>query len=320
MKNDKVLNAMGKISDELIEDAAITTKKKTRSVVWARWAAMAACFALIIGLGIGSFNFFKGSNGNLPGEVIQSPTQQDTGKTDPDTDSVIDRPIIWWNANGEVVDEGFMEWNGKTITLSLYDALSNEKNKDRLLAVGVGFEINANFVYNGKTLAEYASKADDERLLCGKLGQLLKLGDSLKYGEALYKTGTPTGEKWTKELYDETVETIGADLIAKYIVGGDFLVEKVEADIAQCGENEPCRIAYEEAHNVFYEFAVNEAARILEEQNINYEKRNGTELVFFITADEFASFSLNNVLHFGLASKDDEGLDMAESSAVISLE
>ena len=29
MKNERILNAVGKISDELIEDAAITTKKKT---------------------------------------------------------------------------------------------------------------------------------------------------------------------------------------------------------------------------------------------------------------------------------------------------
>ena len=32
MKNERILNAVGKISDELIEDAAITTKKKTRYV------------------------------------------------------------------------------------------------------------------------------------------------------------------------------------------------------------------------------------------------------------------------------------------------
>ena len=48
MKNERILNAVGKISDELIEDADITTKKKTRSVVWVRWGAMAACLALVV--------------------------------------------------------------------------------------------------------------------------------------------------------------------------------------------------------------------------------------------------------------------------------
>ncbi len=48
MKNEKIFNAVGKISDELIEDAAITTKKKTHTVVWIRLAAMAACLCLVV--------------------------------------------------------------------------------------------------------------------------------------------------------------------------------------------------------------------------------------------------------------------------------
>ena len=329
MKTHELLEVIGNAQDNYVLDAK-DPKKKTIAAVWVRWAAMAACFVLVLGIGITGFDLLKRNNSipsgesmqnpTKPGEVMENQTQPGIGETNPNSDVAIDRPIIWWNANGEVEDAGFMEWNRKTITLSLYDALSDEKNVDSLLAVGVVFEIDTGFVYNGKTIAEYASEADDERLLLGKLGGLLKLGDSLKYGDALYKTGTPTGEKWAKELYDETVEDIGKDIIAKYIVDGEFLVEKLEADIATCSENEPCRIAYEEACNAYYEFAVNEAARFLEEQNINYKKRNGTELVFFITADEFVSFSLNNVLHFGLASKDGEGLDMAESSAVISPE
>jgi hypothetical protein len=259
-------------------------------------------------------------NPTKPGEGMENQTQPGIGETNPNGDAVIDRPIIWCNTNSGVEDSGFVEWNGKTITLSLYDALSDEKNKDSLFAIGVGFIIDNNFVYNGKTLANYATEADDERLLYGKLGQLLKLGDSLKYGDALYTTGTPIGEKWTKELYDEAIETIGENIIAKYIIDGEFLAEKLEADIAQCSENETCRIAYDEARNAFFQVAVDQAAKTLEEQNIKYEKRNGTELVFFITADEFASFSLNNVSHFGLALKDSEGLDMVESSAVISPE
>ena len=329
MKSHELLEVIGDAQDSYVLDAK-DPKKKTITAVWVRWAAMAACFVLVLGIGITGFDLLKRNNSipsgesmqnpTKPGEVMENQTQPGIGETNPNGDAVIDRPIIWWNANGEVEDAGFMEWNRKTITLSLYDALSDKKNVDSLLAVGVVFEIDTGFVYNGKTIAEYASEADDERLLFGKLGGLLKLGDSLKYGDALYKTGTPTGEKWAKELYDETVEDIGKDIIAKYIVDGEFLVEKLEADIAMCSENETCRIAYDEARNAFFQVAVDQAAKTLEEQNIKYEKRNGTELVFFITADEFASFSLNNVSHFGLALKDSEGLDMVESSAVISPE
>ena len=329
MKSHELLEVIGNAQDNYVLDAK-EPKKKTIAAVWVRWAAMAACFVLVLGIGITGFDLLKRNNSIPSGESMQNPTkpgegmenqtQPGIGETNPNGDAVIDRPIIWCNTNSGVEDSGFVEWNGKTITLSLYDALSDEKNKDSLFAIGVGFIIDNNFVYNGKTLANYATEADDERLLYGKLGQLLKLGDSLKYGDALYTTGTPTGEKWAKELYDETIETIGEDIIAKYIVDGEFLVEKLEADIAQCSENETCRIAYDEARNAFFQVAVDQAAKTLEEQNIKYEKRNGTELVFFITADEFASFSLNNVSHFGLALKHSEGLDMAESSAVISPE
>lgn len=313
MKKEKLYEAIGEINENYICEAHQTTKRKPNRA-WLQICAMAACFALIVGLGIGGFNSLKEHNGDLPGEVLQNPTQQDTSKDNHNTDTVIDNPIILWNAYSEVQDAGFTEWNGKTITLSLYDALSDTKNKDSLIAIGVGFEIDTNFVYNGKSLAQYALEADAERLLGGKLGQLLKLGDSLKYGDALYKTGTPTGEKWSKELYDETVETIGKDLIAKYIVDGEFLVEKLEADIAACGENKQCLIAYEEARNAFCRSAVNEAVKTLDEKNIKYEIRNETGLVFFVTADEFVFLHLDNVSHFEFASKDDDGMDFVEES------
>lgn len=321
MKNENIFNAVGRISDELIEDAAITTGKKNHTVVCVRWAAMAACLCLV-----SAFIITRLQNNHVvpdsqlsdnPSISIEqpNPTHQDTDKTDPNIGSEIDKPIIWGNAYGEVQDAGFTEWNGKTITLSLYDVLSDEKNKDSLIAVSVGFEIDTNFVYNGKSLAEYAMEADNERLGYGKLGQLLKLGDSLKYGEALFTTGTPTGEKWTKELYDETIETIGEDLIAKYIVDGVFLKENLETDIAEYRDPGPCQMAYEEVRNAFHKASVDGAIKQLEKQNINYERRNETTLVFFVTADEFTFLSLDNVLHFGLALKDDQGMDMAENSA-----
>ena len=313
MKKEKLYEAIGEINENYICEAHQTTKRKPNRA-WLQICAMAACFALIVGLGIGGFNSLKGHNGDLPGEILQNPTQQDTSKDNHNTDTVIDNPIILWNAYSEVQDAGFTEWNGKTITLSLYDALSDTKNKDSLIAIGVGFEIDTNFVYNGKSLAQYALEADAERLLGGKLGQLLKLGDSLKYGDALYKTGTPTGEKWSKELYDETVETVGKDLITKYIVDGEFLVEKLEADIAACGENKQCLIAYEEARNAFCRSAVNEAVKTLAGKNIKYEIRNETGLVFFVTADEFVFLHLDNVSHFEFASKDVDGMDFVEES------
>ena len=72
---------------------------------------------------------------------------------------------------------------------------------------------------------------ESDAQLYDKLGQLLKDGDSLKYGEALYTTGTPYGEKWTKEFYEQRVEFYGEDLLSKYIVDGEFLRKSVESDM-----------------------------------------------------------------------------------------
>ena len=66
-----------------------------------------------------------------------------------------------------------------------------------------------------------------------KLAQLLKQGDSLKYGEALYTTGTPDGEKWTKEFYEQRVDFYGEEFLAKYIVNGEFLRDKVVSNMTE---------------------------------------------------------------------------------------
>ena len=80
------------------------------------------------------------------------------------------------------------------------------------------------------TAANDESDISDAQLY-EKLAQLLKQGDMLKYGEALYTTGTPDGEKWTKELYEQRVEFFGEDLLSKYIVDGEFLRKSVESDM-----------------------------------------------------------------------------------------
>ena len=87
------------------------------------------------------------------------------------------------------------------------------------------------FVYEGKTLAEWAVAADEELMLPEKMAELLKQGDELKYGTALYETGTPDGIKWDRAWYEDRVAYFG-DLLNKYIVDGEFLREALEADVA----------------------------------------------------------------------------------------
>ena len=122
MKKEKLYEAIGEINENYICEAHQTTKRKPNRA-WLQICAMAACFALIVGLGIGGFNSLNEHNGDLPGEVLQTPTQQDTSKDNHTTDSVIDNPIILWNAYSEVQDSGFTEWNGKTINRKQYGCI-----------------------------------------------------------------------------------------------------------------------------------------------------------------------------------------------------
>jgi len=313
MKSERILRAIGKIDDELIEDASITLSKEGSAPVWGKWASIAACACLIVaGLMMTRLqdhtSIPDSQHSDQPDISMEQPMEphQHADPTYPDTESEITPVIVWEEGQNEIRDSAFTEWNGKQITLSLFDVLSDEANAGSLIAIHAGVEIDKNFVHNGKTLADYAADADHEDLQYERLWQLLKSGDSLKYGDALYIGGTPSGEKWSKELYDETVATIGQDLISKYIVDGEFRKEQLEKDIAEYNTNEegPCRIAYRDACSVFYRTVYEETITQLESQNIQYEKRNETELVFFTTVEKFASLSLGDGLYFDLAVRD----------------
>lgn len=213
-----------------------------------------------------------------------------------------DSPVIW-SEEGEVADMGLTEWNGKTVTCSLETVLKNNINNNNLIAVSPSFMLDKNYIYNGKTLSEYEREADNEDIEFGKLSQLLKWGDELKRGEDLYKTPGPDGTKWAKEFYDEKVKFFGEDFLAKYIVDGEFLKEKVEADIQNYKHT--CRTEYDVACDAYYEYIVEETIKKLEKENINYERNVSREfyLIIYVTADEFEKLSLDNVLLFGLATK-----------------
>lgn len=48
MKSERILNAMGQIGDDLIEEASISPKSKRQTVGWHKWVAVAACLCLLI--------------------------------------------------------------------------------------------------------------------------------------------------------------------------------------------------------------------------------------------------------------------------------
>ena len=315
MKTPRMANSVGHIDDDLIAAAAESKKKMKPN--WMKLGSLAACFAVLVALSIGMWQNGLFNITQPPVVNGNNSTLQGTDKTDPTNPGnnvsagIPDAPIIWGDANSEFQDAGFGTWNGKMITLSLHDVLSDEKNKDCLIAIGVSFELDNEFVYNGKTISEYEAEADNAEQLINRLGELLKIGDELKYGEALYKTGTPDGKKWAKQLYDETVERIGKDVLSTYIVNGEFLKEKLESDIAAYDAEDNSRKNWEDAIDAYYKFAANETAKQLKERNINCEVRKG--LIVYVTVEEFSALEIEKVMFYSLALNEREVGDLAQT-------
>ena len=206
------------------------------------------------------------------------------------------------NINVVGQDVGFgQKWNGKPVSYELYTVLNNTTDESTVIAVYPQFKSSENYKCNGKTIAEYSEDVSSNKLLDEKLHQILKDGDELKYGELLYTTGTPDGEKWAKELYEQRVGFYGEKFLAKYIVNGEFLIDKVEEDIKDFS-NAPHN-ALAEALKAYKKAMIKDTIEQLKQQNIGYEYREASdELIINVTSEEFKSLSLENVLYYCLAS------------------
>lgn len=193
---------------------------------------------------------------------------------------------------------------------SLYWALENDPD-GTFAATAVYRPVTGeitSFVYEGKTLAEWAIAAEDERFLPDKLTELLKFGDYLKYGEALYQTGAPDGTVWDKRLYEDKIAYYGEELLQKYIVDGAFLREDLERDIAAARSITTARDQYAKAFDAYLETVLPQAVTQLTENGIPCERMlSGTQkgLRLTVTAEQLENLPLADLTHwyFGLAEE-----------------
>ena len=198
------------------------------------------------------------------------------------------------------MDMGYVELNGKKVTFQLMEEL--RKNVDSEVGVVPEFVVDYDFVYNGKTINEYREEWHYNSGLYEKYAQLFKEGDSLKYGEALYTTGDANGMKWDKEWYELRVEFYGREFLAKYIVNGEFLREKAEADheaFINDRVSERSYIAFHEALDMYDRYMIEESIQQLQQQNVRYEyAEKPNELVIYVTGTGFDALSLENVSYY----------------------
>ncbi len=232
-------------------------------------------------------------------------------------------PIVWAEEEkikGDTVSslDYRVEWNGKQIHNRLWGALeNNETNENCLFAVGAYCgKIRNQFVYNGKTLAQYEVEEDEKKRKVNAYDLLLREGEVLKYGEAVYKTGTPDGAaRWVKELYDEVIAIIGEDMLSEYIVDGVFLQEKASQDLPKAeDELKTAQQAHDNARAAYIQM-YEETVGFPGSQGILYElEENSDYLTLYLSKEEFANLTLDNMSDwtFFLAPKSEKnGYDTA---------
>lgn len=238
----------------------------------------------------------------MPSATEQPPVAPDDQQNSATQTTPITKPtynILWKEAEedmstGEIAVDTQM---GKTIEWGLKKALENLPQNTKVAVAAYPYMTDPNFVWNGKSLKEYSDAFDAERSMLNKLGSLAKMGNMLKYGEALL-TGTPDGEKWSKELYEETIAYYGEELISKYIVNGEFLKDQLEADIEIMSGEGSAYYAYESACAAYNAYALDEAEKQLAAHSIDYDASNSADsgcIIMFVDAEQFSAFTMESI-------------------------
>lgn len=192
---------------------------------------------------------------------------------------------------GVCIDAGFRltQWGNKAVLRGLADALE-EAPADRVFDILAHPYIDYGFVFEGRTLAEYYSDMCEERNLPEILAQLLKEGDALKYGTALYESGTPEGEKWAQSLYEERIEFYGTGILDKYIADGEFLRGQVESDLEAAGTAKEKTRMYKTAFAAYYRHLI-ESLQI----SVPADVKETDGILLHMTAGEFRDFTADHI-------------------------
>lgn len=301
--SDVSADTLSSIKNKVYAKTGITKAKTKKPIVfrWQSYVAVAACFLLVVGGIFGAPSIMKLFNNDQPSILVDIALPTDIDK-------------IIWAANGQSNEDpddanAFVTWNGWSMDYSLYEVL-NRADKTDFIAIVVRKNNSAeldSFEYKGTTLAKLRAEHDELNLLSGKLIDFHKEGEWLKYGELLYTTGTPDGEKWAKSLYDERVAFYGEDFIAKYIVNGEVQTNLLNEDYTVC-QNRFTEISKEtdeliKAYNTSY---VDEVDDIFVSAGACIKVRNNT-VFLFVQKDELAKLNVEG--------KNDYMLSLARRSA-----
>lgn len=69
MKEERILNVLGKVDEKYIKEADPEVKAKRKAPVWTKWGAMAACLALIVVCAVPFVSNWLSHTPSIPGEL-----------------------------------------------------------------------------------------------------------------------------------------------------------------------------------------------------------------------------------------------------------
>lgn len=322
---DEMVNSLLKRREQyFLEQKQKRRKTAVKIAVSGCYCALAAVIGTGIRHSVISSNKISGNSSVISGNSFQANSEPEN-ITPPELDR---SSVIWAGSDADdnvniadelvnAVEGAFDEFNGKVITKTLSEALK-EHGDESIFAVGVFYfpyctETEAeNFIYNGKTLAEYEEDAIIKCFRSMDLSYIRNNAEYLKYGEEYYKTNTVTidGVPWTKYDYDHAVELVGEEFISKYFVDGEFLEDefsRVRETVSE--EYRAAEDAYEEAHNAWKTSRLEKETERFTSMGINCELRTDPELlVIFVTKDELSELAFDRDSGrwvFGLAREND---------------
>lgn len=277
-------------------------KRKSKTAMRVATSFCSICLVALIGFGVWQGDFF----GTQPPAVADDPAKvENSSDTQNDATKIpqYDEDKIIWADSTNTDGESIKEINGNWMSYGLHDVFERATDTD-VFAVLAMPKVDFTFQYEGKNLEEYYLAMCNEKYLPEKLRQLSKEGNALKYGEALYTSGTPDGEKWAKEFYEERIRFYGEDILNQYIVDNEFLKDKLEVDIVKAENSNEATLAYEEAKGAFL---TSIAQTIKDKFQIEVDTKESA-LLMYMSRDTFYSLTKGSISEwiFGLASKNDD--------------
>lgn len=306
---DEMVNSLLRRREQFLAEQ----KQKRRTAAKMTAAGGSCALAAAVGVLVLNSGMLREKKTIVPDELSAISDNSSTVNDEPQSPTIVDDSSIIWGISSSVTshDDKLMvqkKCNGKNIDYSLHYAFEeyDDNCTFAVSATHICYDDNCSFT---KTLEQFLAEdyARTEKIRCMEL--LTKMGDELKYGEALYLTGTPDGVKWAKEYYDSTVAEMGEELLSKYIVDGEFLKDELIRDLdTEYAERDKAMDAYGKAYAEHRADMCTTLRKELEEKGIYCEQRSPAALILYISETDLTELTLEDPKNwvFGLAYKESE--------------